>query len=69
MDICSVPQLEHASVNCTGGGEESICSVSCHRGFTLTVLSGKGHPPKQVSIYTGGKFMTRCSYLAVVLAC
>ncbi|XP_067108655.1 pappalysin-2 [Osmerus mordax] len=47
MDICSAPQLEHAEVNCTGGGEASCCSVNCHRGFTLSVLSGKGHPPNQ----------------------
>ncbi|CAB1326200.1 unnamed protein product, partial [Coregonus sp. 'balchen'] len=50
MDTCSPPQLEHASVTCNPGTERtetSHCTVHCHQGFTLTVLSGKGHPPFQ----------------------
>uniref|UniRef100_A0A4W5Q691 Pappalysin 2 n=1 Tax=Hucho hucho TaxID=62062 RepID=A0A4W5Q691_9TELE len=50
MDTCSPPQLEHASVTCSPGTERtesSHCTVHCHQGFTLTVLSGKGHPPFQ----------------------
>ncbi|XP_030016505.1 pappalysin-2-like [Sphaeramia orbicularis] len=47
MDNCSPPQLDHASVRCTGGGEASRCSVRCHRGFSVTVLSGRGSPPHQ----------------------
>lgn len=33
---------------CTGGGEASHCSVQCHRGFSVTVVNGKGTPPHQV---------------------
>ncbi|KAM9323172.1 pappalysin-2 [Pholidichthys leucotaenia] len=47
MDSCSPPQIEHASVRCTGGGEASRCSVQCHRGFSLRVLDGRGTPPYQ----------------------
>uniref|UniRef100_A0A674C6W8 Pappalysin 2 n=1 Tax=Salmo trutta TaxID=8032 RepID=A0A674C6W8_SALTR len=42
MDTCSPPQLEHASVTCSPGTERtesSHCTVHCHQGFTLTVLS------------------------------
>uniref|UniRef100_A0A667XQM6 Pappalysin 2 n=1 Tax=Myripristis murdjan TaxID=586833 RepID=A0A667XQM6_9TELE len=47
MDSCAPPQLEHASIRCTGGGEASRCSVQCHRGFSLTVLSGRRYPTYQ----------------------
>nr|XP_046265023.1 pappalysin-2 [Scatophagus argus] len=47
MDSCSPPRLEHASVRCTGGREASQCSVQCHRGFSITVVNGKGIPPHQ----------------------
>ncbi|KAG7524210.1 pappalysin-2 [Solea senegalensis] len=47
MDSCSPPQLEHASVRCTGGGESSHCSVQCHRGFSVNVLNGKRAPAHQ----------------------
>ncbi|KAM7401317.1 hypothetical protein PAMA_005486 [Pampus argenteus] len=47
MDSCSPPQLEHASVRCTGGGESSHCSVQCHRGFSITVHHGRRIPPHQ----------------------
>ncbi|KAM8728606.1 pappalysin-2 [Acanthopagrus schlegelii] len=46
-DSCSPPKLEHASVRCTGGGEASHCSVQCHRGFSITVVNGKGTPLHQ----------------------
>uniref|UniRef100_A0A665UJ66 Pappalysin 2 n=1 Tax=Echeneis naucrates TaxID=173247 RepID=A0A665UJ66_ECHNA len=35
---------------CTGGGEASRCSVHCHRGFSITVLSGRMTPPHQRKI-------------------
>ncbi|XP_055739245.1 pappalysin-2-like isoform X1 [Salvelinus fontinalis] len=50
MDTCSPPQLEHASVTCspeTERTETSHCTVHCHPGFILAVLSGKGNPPFQ----------------------
>nr|XP_019955585.1 PREDICTED: pappalysin-2 [Paralichthys olivaceus] len=47
LDSCNPPQLEHASVRCTGGGETSHCSVQCHRGFSITVLNGRGIPRHQ----------------------
>ncbi|KAM4623650.1 pappalysin-2 [Polymixia lowei] len=47
IDSCSPPQLEHASVRCTGGEEASHCSVQCHRGFSLTVLNSRGQLPSQ----------------------
>uniref|UniRef100_A0A3Q1GST4 Pappalysin 2 n=1 Tax=Acanthochromis polyacanthus TaxID=80966 RepID=A0A3Q1GST4_9TELE len=47
MDSCSPLQLEHALVRCTGGGEASRCSVQCHRGFSITVLTGKEIPAHQ----------------------
>ncbi|TMS09610.1 Pappalysin-2 [Larimichthys crocea] len=47
MDGCSPPQLEHATVRCTGGGESSRCSVECHRGFSITIINGKPNPPQQ----------------------
>ncbi|XP_031143549.1 pappalysin-2 [Sander lucioperca] len=47
MNSCSPPQLEHASVRCTGGGESSHCSVQCHRGFSITVLNSRGTLPHQ----------------------
>ncbi|XP_069565911.1 pappalysin-2 [Brachyistius frenatus] len=50
MDSCSPPLLEHASVRCTGGGETSHCSVQCHRGFSITVVNGRGAPAHQRKI-------------------
>ncbi|XP_056149836.1 pappalysin-2 [Lampris incognitus] len=47
MENCTPPQLEHASVRCTGGGEASSCSVKCHRGFGLHTQNHKGQPPYQ----------------------
>ncbi|XP_056276626.1 pappalysin-2 isoform X1 [Pseudoliparis swirei] len=48
LDSCVPPQLEHASVRCTGGGKSSHCWVQCHRGFSITVLDSKGsRPPHQ----------------------
>ncbi|XP_013859906.1 pappalysin-2 [Austrofundulus limnaeus] len=47
LDSCNPPQIKHASVRCTGGGEASHCSVQCHRGFSITILSGRGTPPHQ----------------------
>ncbi|XP_032421623.1 pappalysin-2 [Xiphophorus hellerii] len=47
IDSCSPPQMKHASIRCTGGGEASSCSVKCHRGYSITVLSGRGTPPHQ----------------------
>ncbi|KAL0966049.1 hypothetical protein UPYG_G00290160 [Umbra pygmaea] len=49
-DTCSPLQVEHASVTCSPGPERkksAHCAVHCHPGFTLTVLSGQGHPPFQ----------------------
>eukprot|EP00064_Thunnus_orientalis_P002454 superscaffoldBa00000181_g2461 len=34
-----------ALTGCTGGGESSHCSVQCHRGFSITVVNGRGIPP------------------------
>lgn len=50
MDSCSPPQIEHASVRCTGGEEASRCSVQCNRGYSITVLSGRGTPPHQRAV-------------------
>ncbi|KAF7222859.1 pappalysin 2 [Nothobranchius furzeri] len=50
IDSCSPPQVKHASIRCTGGGEASRCSVQCHRGFTITVLNGRGTPSNQKAI-------------------
>ncbi|XP_061653811.1 pappalysin-2 isoform X1 [Phyllopteryx taeniolatus] len=47
MDSCSLPQIEHASVRCVGGGQSSHCSVQCHSGFSLTPLNGREIPPHQ----------------------
>ncbi|XP_041847930.1 pappalysin-2 [Melanotaenia boesemani] len=47
MDSCSPLQIDHASVGCTGGEEASRCSVQCNRGYSITVLSGRGTPPHQ----------------------
>ncbi|XP_028987725.1 pappalysin-2 [Betta splendens] len=47
MNNCGPLKIEHASVRCKGEGEASSCSVSCHRGYSITVLSGKGMPPHQ----------------------
>ncbi|CAJ1071461.1 pappalysin-2 [Xyrichtys novacula] len=47
LDSCSPPQLDHASVRCTGAGEASDCSVQCHRGFSITVLHGRATLPHQ----------------------
>ncbi|KAF3698917.1 Pappalysin-2 [Channa argus] len=47
MDSCSPPQLEHGSVRCAGEGEAFHCSVQCQRGFTITVLNGRGIQPNQ----------------------
>ncbi|MEQ2267752.1 hypothetical protein XENORESO_010061 [Xenotaenia resolanae] len=50
IDSCSTPQIKHASIRCTGGGEASRCSVKCHRGYSITVLNGRGTPPHQRTI-------------------
>uniref|UniRef100_A0A8C2IS31 Pappalysin 2 n=1 Tax=Cyprinus carpio TaxID=7962 RepID=A0A8C2IS31_CYPCA len=44
---CSPLNIEHASVRCTPVTDSKHCSVSCHRGYTLTVLHGQGLPSHQ----------------------
>ncbi|XP_009296921.1 pappalysin-2 isoform X2 [Danio rerio] len=40
-ESCSPVNIEHASVRCTPALDSKHCSVSCHRGFILTVLHGQ----------------------------
>ncbi|KAG9273614.1 pappalysin-2 [Astyanax mexicanus] len=47
MDSCSAVKVDHAFVNCTPDTHPTHCSVSCHRGYTLSVLSGSGLQPQQ----------------------
>uniref|UniRef100_A0A671Q4N9 Pappalysin-2-like n=1 Tax=Sinocyclocheilus anshuiensis TaxID=1608454 RepID=A0A671Q4N9_9TELE len=47
-ESCSPLNVEHASVHCTPVIDSKHCSVSCHRGYTLTVLHGQGLPSHQV---------------------
>ncbi|XP_075994344.1 pappalysin-2 [Genypterus blacodes] len=47
IDSCLPPQLEHASVRCSGGGDVLHCSVLCQQGFSVAVLRGRGGPPYQ----------------------
>ncbi|KAL2097842.1 hypothetical protein ACEWY4_007049 [Coilia grayii] len=49
-DSCKPLQMEHAFVTCTATAEVTRCSVLCHRGYTLSVLSGKGLPSHQRDI-------------------
>ncbi|XP_016302321.1 pappalysin-2-like [Sinocyclocheilus anshuiensis] len=46
-ESCSPLNVEHASVRCTPVIDSKHCSVSCHRGYTLTVLHGQGLPSHQ----------------------
>uniref|UniRef100_H3C6N9 Pappalysin 2 n=1 Tax=Tetraodon nigroviridis TaxID=99883 RepID=H3C6N9_TETNG len=46
-DDCSPPQLQHATVRCSGQGEESRCSVQCHHGYSIASRSGRTAPPRQ----------------------
>ncbi|KAG5285551.1 hypothetical protein AALO_G00004680 [Alosa alosa] len=47
---CRPLQIEHALVTCTAGTDATRCSVLCHHGYTLGVLSGKGLPSHQRAI-------------------
>ncbi|XP_064197731.1 pappalysin-2 [Anguilla rostrata] len=47
VDACSPPQLEHGAVTCDSGPGAPHCSVLCHQGYALSVLSGRSLPPKQ----------------------
>uniref|UniRef100_A0A672PEY5 Pappalysin 2 n=1 Tax=Sinocyclocheilus grahami TaxID=75366 RepID=A0A672PEY5_SINGR len=47
-ESCSPLNVEHASVRCTPVIDSKHCSVSCHRGYTLTVLQGQGLPSHQM---------------------
>ncbi|XP_072544343.1 pappalysin-2 [Salminus brasiliensis] len=42
MDSCSAVKVDHASINCTPSIHPARCSVDCHCGYTLSVLSGPG---------------------------
>ncbi|KAK3567564.1 hypothetical protein QTP86_020030, partial [Hemibagrus guttatus] len=44
LDPCSVVKVEHASVSCTPILDPKHCSITCHRGYTL---SGQGFHPQQ----------------------
>uniref|UniRef100_A0A673IPZ2 Pappalysin-2-like n=1 Tax=Sinocyclocheilus rhinocerous TaxID=307959 RepID=A0A673IPZ2_9TELE len=48
LQSCSLLNVEHASVRCTPVIDAKHCSVSCQRGYTLTVLHGQGLPSHQV---------------------
>ncbi|XP_051556019.1 pappalysin-2-like [Myxocyprinus asiaticus] len=41
-ESCGPLKVDHASVRCTPDIDTNHCSVSCHRGYTLTVLHGQG---------------------------
>ncbi|XP_028834109.1 pappalysin-2 isoform X2 [Denticeps clupeoides] len=47
IDTCSAVQVDYAYVTCTSGTQSGHCSVLCHRGYALNVLSGKGLPGYQ----------------------
>ncbi|KAG7456967.1 hypothetical protein MATL_G00241530 [Megalops atlanticus] len=47
VDTCTPPQLEHGLVTCSPGTGPPHCTVLCHQGHTLSVLSGKGLLPNQ----------------------
>ncbi|XP_063074989.1 pappalysin-2 isoform X2 [Engraulis encrasicolus] len=49
-DSCKPLQIEHAFVTCTVVADMTRCTVLCHRGYTLSVLSGKGLPSHQRDI-------------------
>ncbi|XP_036452168.1 pappalysin-2 isoform X1 [Colossoma macropomum] len=42
IGLCSAVNVDHASVNCTPSPDPLRCSVACHHGYTLSVLSGPG---------------------------
>uniref|UniRef100_A0A8C1THT0 Pappalysin 2 n=1 Tax=Cyprinus carpio TaxID=7962 RepID=A0A8C1THT0_CYPCA len=42
--------VEHASVRCTPVTDSKHCSVSCHRGYILTILHGQGLPSHQTEL-------------------
>ncbi|XP_030629408.1 pappalysin-2 [Chanos chanos] len=46
-DGCGTVNVDHASVSCTAGSDSTQCSVLCHRGYILSVLSGPGLPAHQ----------------------
>ncbi|MBN3318689.1 PAPP2 protein, partial [Atractosteus spatula] len=46
-NTCSPPEIEHAAVACTSEPGHPRCTVTCHQGFSLSVLSGKGLRPKE----------------------
>ncbi|XP_066537403.1 pappalysin-2 [Hoplias malabaricus] len=52
VEPCSALKVDHALVNCTQSPHPTRCSVSCHRGHTLRVLSGQGvsHLQKEIEL-------------------
>ncbi|TSM20240.1 Pappalysin-2 [Bagarius yarrelli] len=50
MDSCSVVKVEHASVSCTPILKPTHCSITCHTGHTLHMLSGLGSNPQQRTV-------------------
>ncbi|XP_006634782.2 pappalysin-2 [Lepisosteus oculatus] len=46
-NTCSPPEIEHATLDCTSEPGHPRCTVTCHQGFSLSVLSGKGLRPKE----------------------
>ncbi|XP_076828238.1 pappalysin-2 [Brachyhypopomus gauderio] len=50
---CSVVKVDHASVVCGPSQEPTQCSVSCHRGYMLNVLSGPAVRPRQNKVELG----------------
>ncbi|XP_062849988.1 pappalysin-2 [Trichomycterus rosablanca] len=47
VDSCSAVKVDHAAVSCTPGLEPTHCTVACHRGYRLRVLSGPRLRPQQ----------------------
>uniref|UniRef100_A0A4W4ED87 Sushi domain-containing protein n=1 Tax=Electrophorus electricus TaxID=8005 RepID=A0A4W4ED87_ELEEL len=48
MASCRAVNVDHASVDCKPSQEPMHCSVTCRRGYTLSVLSGPAIRPRQV---------------------
>ncbi|XP_066548801.1 pappalysin-2 [Amia ocellicauda] len=49
-NACSPPQIEHTSTTCTSESSQPKCSITCHQGFSLNVLSGKRLQPNQKEV-------------------
>uniref|UniRef100_A0A4W4EG09 Sushi domain-containing protein n=1 Tax=Electrophorus electricus TaxID=8005 RepID=A0A4W4EG09_ELEEL len=47
MASCRAVNVDHASVDCKPSQEPMHCSVTCRRGYTLSVLSGPAIRPRQ----------------------